>query len=132
MRFKDAHPLERRAAEAARIKERYPGRIPVIVEPAARAADVPPIDKSKFLVPGNMTVGQFLYTLRKRLALPAEKALFLFVGSTLPTTATLISQLYEEHADGDGFLYLSYSGESTFGAGECAALAEGGAGAKRR
>ncbi|CAI0460470.1 unnamed protein product [Linum tenue] len=44
--FKLEHPLERRQAEAARIREKYPDRIPVIVERAEKS-DVPDIDKKK-------------------------------------------------------------------------------------
>ncbi|MBA0573453.1 hypothetical protein Golob_000726 [Gossypium lobatum] len=58
--FKLEHPLgsfslflflvsERRQAEAARIREKYPDRIPVIVERAEKT-DVPEIDKKKSVV----------------------------------------------------------------------------------
>lgn len=30
-------------------------------------------------------------------------------------TASLMSAIYEEHKDEDGFLYMTYSGENTFG-----------------
>uniref|UniRef100_A0A6N2N1D3 Hexosyltransferase n=1 Tax=Salix viminalis TaxID=40686 RepID=A0A6N2N1D3_SALVM len=42
--FKMEHPLERRQAEAGRIRDKYPDRIPVIVERAEKS-DVPDIDK---------------------------------------------------------------------------------------
>jgi len=38
--------IERRQAEANRIREKYPDRIPVIVEKAERS-DIPDIDKKK-------------------------------------------------------------------------------------
>ena len=79
------------------------------------AKDVPPLDKNKFLAPRNMTMGQFIYVVRKRINLTAEKALFLFCGEMLPTTATYMAQLYQDHADTDGFLYMTYTSESTFG-----------------
>ncbi|XP_062196608.1 uncharacterized protein LOC133899612 isoform X2 [Phragmites australis] len=44
--FRLEHPLERRQAEANRIREKYPDRIPVIVEKAERS-DIPDIDKKK-------------------------------------------------------------------------------------
>jgi GABA(A) receptor-associated protein len=44
--FKLEHPLEKRQAEANRIREKYPDRIPVIVEKAERS-DIPDIDKKK-------------------------------------------------------------------------------------
>ncbi|GLT83282.1 hypothetical protein SLE2022_015790 [Rubroshorea leprosula] len=112
--FKLEHPLERRQAEAARIREKYPDRIPVIVERAERS-DIPDIDKKKYLVPADLTVGQFVYVVRKRIKLSAEKAIFIFVKNTLPPTAALMSAIYEENKDEDGFLYMTYSGENTFG-----------------
>lgn len=40
----------------------------------------------------------------------------IFVANTLPPAAALMSQIYKQYAEPDGFLYISYSGESTFGA----------------
>ncbi|KAJ4833723.1 Autophagy- protein 8f [Turnera subulata] len=71
-----------RRAEAARIREKYPDRIPVIVEKAERS-DIPNIDKKKYLVPADLTVGQFVYVIRKRIKLSAEKAIFIFVDNVL-------------------------------------------------
>lgn len=113
-RFKDEHPLEKRQAEAARIRDKYPDRIPVIVEKAEKS-DIPDIDKKKYLVPSDLTVGQFVYVIRKRIKLSPEKAIFIFVKNVLPPTAALMSSVYEDHKDEDGFLYITYSGENTFG-----------------
>ena len=66
-------------------------------------------------MPVDLTVGQFVYVIRKRIKLPSEKAIFIFVNDILPPTAALISTIYEEHKDEDGFLYFLYSGENTFG-----------------
>jgi len=112
--FKTAHTFEKRVAEAQRIRSKYPDRIPVICEKAENS-DIPDIDKKKYLVPSDLTVGQFVYVIRKRIKLKPEKAIFIFVGNVLPNTAALMSQIYEEQADQDGFLYVTYSGESTFG-----------------
>eukprot|EP00455_Lapot_gusevi_P002546 TRINITY_DN1102_c0_g1_i3.p2 TRINITY_DN1102_c0_g1~~TRINITY_DN1102_c0_g1_i3.p2 ORF type:complete len:122 (-),score=40.05 TRINITY_DN1102_c0_g1_i3:222-587(-) len=112
--FQSAHPFEKRKAEAQRIRERYPDRIPVICEKAENS-DIPDIDKKKYLVPADLTVGQFVYVIRKRIKLNPEKAIFIFVKNSLPNTAALMSTIYEEMKDQDGFLYVTYSGESTFG-----------------
>ncbi|KAB1199763.1 Autophagy-related protein 8d [Morella rubra] len=112
--FKMEHPLERRQAEAARIREKYPDRIPVIVERAEKS-DVPDIDKKKYLVPADLTVGQFVYVVRKRINLSPEKAIFIFVKNILPPTAAMMSAIYDENKEEDGFLYMVYSGENTFG-----------------
>ncbi|XP_020243337.1 autophagy-related protein 8C-like [Asparagus officinalis] len=139
---------ERRQAEAARIREKYPDRIPVIVEKAERS-DIPDIDKKKScslyhealiliqvilyfswyfvcffprcsyhitnILPFFSWSCQFVYVVRKRIKLSAEKAIFIFVKNTLPPTAAMMSSIYEENKDEDGFLYMTYSGENTFG-----------------
>lgn len=112
--FKSEYPFEKRKAESERISQKFDTRIPVICEKAEKS-DIPEIDKRKYLVPADLTVGQFVYVIRKRIKLPAEKAIFIFVNDTLPPTAALMSAIYQEHKDKDGFLYVTYSGENTFG-----------------
>jgi GABA(A) receptor-associated protein len=57
-----------------------------------------------------------MYVIRKRLKLSSDKGIYLFVNDhVMPTTSALLSQYYEDYKDDDGFLYISYSGESTFG-----------------
>eukprot|EP01092_Planopodium_desertum_P013053 TRINITY_DN62048_c1_g1_i1.p1 TRINITY_DN62048_c1_g1~~TRINITY_DN62048_c1_g1_i1.p1 ORF type:complete len:135 (-),score=19.95 TRINITY_DN62048_c1_g1_i1:71-433(-) len=112
--FKEEHPLEKRKEVAARIRSSYGDRVPVIVEKAP-GSDAPDIDKKKYLVPGDITVGKFVYEIRKHMKLSPEKAIFLFVNSTLPPTAALMSNMYEQHKDEDGFLYITYTGEDSFG-----------------
>ena len=53
-----------------------------------------------------------------RLALAPEQTLFLFCSGTLPTTGTLLRELASTYADADGFLYLLYAAENTFGGGD--------------
>jgi hypothetical protein len=45
----------------------------------------------------DLTVGQFVYVIRKRIKLAPEKAIFIFVDDILPPTAALMSAIYEEH-----------------------------------
>ncbi|KAJ7602362.1 autophagy-like protein 8 precursor [Mycena polygramma] len=129
--FKDEHPFEKRKAEAKKIRQKFPDKLPVICEKADRT-DIPTIDKKKYLVPSDLTVGQFVYVIRKRIKLAPEKAIFVFIDEILPPTAALMSAIYEKHKcvplqtrlkkfthsaprDEDDFLYVSYSGENTFG-----------------
>ena len=111
----DAGDLEARKASAAAIRAKHPDRIPVIVHKREGDASLPDIDKRKFLVPSDLTIGQFMYVIRKRIKLSPEKAIFIFVGNVLPPTAAMMSSVYEQNKDDDGFLYITYSGENTFG-----------------
>ena len=112
--FKKLHSLEKRTQESVHIKKKYPDRIPVIVEKLDKST-IYDIDKKKFLVPGDLTVSQFVYVIRNRLKLAQEDSIFIFVNNSLPNSSSLVSQIYKEHKDEDGFLYVSYSGENTFG-----------------
>lgn len=111
--FKESHPFEKRKAEADRIMEKYPDRIPIIVETSEKSKIT--IDRKKFLVPGSLSFGQFVYVIRKRIQLPPDQAIFLFVNNTLPPASALVSQVYNENRSDCGFLFLSLSEESTFG-----------------
>lgn len=114
MRFKAEHTFEQRRTESERVRAKYPDRIPVICEKIEKSK-VEDIDKKKYLVPSDLTCGQFVYVIRKRLKLPAEKAIFLFVNGVIPPTAADLNSMYEQHRDKDGFLYISYSDENVFG-----------------
>jgi hypothetical protein len=50
-----------------------------------------------FFIEQDLTVGQFVYVIRKRIKLAPEKAIFIFVDEILPPTAALMSTIYEEH-----------------------------------
>lgn len=47
----------------------------------------------RYLIPMDLTVGQFVYVIRKRISVPPEKAIFIFVNNMLPPTAALMSQV---------------------------------------
>jgi len=112
--FQEDHSFEHRVSESQKIRSRYPDRIPVIVE-RAENSNIENIDKRKYLVPNDITVAQFMWIIRKRIDLPAEKAIFLFVDKIVPQSSWTMGELYNNHKDKDGFLYIAYSGESTFG-----------------
>jgi len=73
-----------------------------------------PTDR-RFLAPRDLTVGQFIHILSDRLHLSPGRALFVFIGDTLPQTASLMGSVFEKYKDDDGFLYVRYSSEKTFG-----------------
>tara|TARA_B110000444_G_C18788897_1_gene571435 strand:+ start:392 stop:733 length:342 start_codon:yes stop_codon:yes gene_type:complete len=103
-----------RKNESDRMRAKYPDRIPVIVE-RAKDCTLPDIDKKKYLVPNDLSVGQFIHVIRKRIKLEPDKAIFIFVNNVLPPTAGLMISIYNEQANIDGFLYITYNGESVFG-----------------
>ena len=106
--FKDEFPIERRKQISQKILEKYVQKAP--------GRNIPDIDRKKYLVPRDLTVGQFIMTVRKRITLTPEKAIFMFVENMLPTTSELMGSVYDNHHDlSDNLLYFTYSGENTFG-----------------
>jgi GABA(A) receptor-associated protein len=113
--FKKAKNFEERLKESEKIKEKYPDRIPVIIEKSVNSS-VNNINKHKYLVPSDLTVGQFIHVIRKRIQAQPEQGIFIFVKEKiLPPTSSLMITMYENYADSDGFLYMIYSSENTFG-----------------
>ena len=114
--YKTLHTFEKRCEESKKIREKYVDRVPIICERAARNSELPEIDRKKFLVPIDLTMGQFMHIIKKRIKLAPEQAMFLFINNTIPPNSEYAGELYKRNKDEDGFLYIVYNGESTFGA----------------
>ena len=113
--FKERFPFENRLEESRRIREKYPERLPIIVERHSTALNVPEIDSNKFLVQDDLTFGQMVYVIRKRVEIPSDQAMYFFVNGKVMPFNKLIFDIYDNNQSKDGFIYLTYSGESTFG-----------------
>ena len=111
LNFKKKFTKEQRLYECMRIIEKYPDRIPIIVE-----SDGLELDKIKYLVPKDLTLGQFLFVIRKRLNVPSSHALYLFINGSILSSSEILNSVYFIHRDiDDGFLYITIKKESTFG-----------------
>lgn len=110
--FKQQHTFSERQAESTRVLEKYSSRVPVILD---SYKDQVSLNKSKYLIPSNMTSGEFLYTIRKRANLTESDALFMFVGKQLVTSHMSMLEVYNDNKDADGFLYCTVCREETFG-----------------
>lgn len=64
-----------------------------------------------------LTVGQFMFSLRKRLQVKESEAIFVYVGDhgVLVPGSETFGALWQRYKDPDGLLYLIYAAESTFG-----------------
>jgi len=112
--FKTKNTFEDRRNEADKINTKYPLRVPIIVEKCEKSTLID-IDKNKFLVPRDLNMNQFVYIIRKRIKLDKSQSIFLMVNGSLCPSNTPISVIYEDHKDKDGFLYIKYASENTFG-----------------
>ncbi len=81
-------------------------------------------------MPNDLTAYHFNYIIRKRIKLPEKDSLYFFVNGKyllkggmvvqklLKTILldTLMAHVYEKRKDNDGFLYITYTDETTLGA----------------
>lgn len=69
-------------------------------------------------MPNDLTAYKFSYIIRKRIKMPEKDCLYFFVnGRFVLKGDTLMSQVYAEKRDPDGFLYITYTDENALGAG---------------
>ena len=104
-----------RIKKSQHILEKYPDRVPLIVKPSPSDRGAFPIDKSKYITPRDLTLLQLQQIIRKRIHFPAEKALYMFINNKMYPITSMIGPIYDTHKDTDGFLYITYCQESTFG-----------------
>ena len=103
-----------RINESFRVREEYPDRIPVICQ-RSNHSKLSILGKRKYLVPKDLSATQFLFIIRRRLNLPTEKGLFLFIGNVMASSSNTIQELYDLYKNEDGFLYMTYNEENVFG-----------------
>lgn len=117
--FKSSFSLEYRQKESKRLIDKHPGHFPIFLykQPTSTA---PHSQKTKFLVSGERTMGDFIYILKKQHFVSTGKdesiiALFFFAKNHILNPGKSIGDIYNIHKDEDGFLYIEYSTENTFG-----------------
>ena len=132
LRFKEQYTFEERRRKAIRRMDIDPNICPTIVEKADNDENLNDIGTLRLLVPktetridkntgakitSDNTFAKLQARIRKRVNLKDSEALFCFINNTFAMQSTTIRQLYNDHADDDGFLYVQYAGENVFGTG---------------
>ncbi|XP_069911059.1 microtubule-associated proteins 1A/1B light chain 3C-like isoform X4 [Oryctolagus cuniculus] len=98
----------------------------VIVERYPREKLLSLLDKTKFLVPQELTMSQFLSIIRSRMVLRATEAFYLLVDNkSLVSMSMTMAEIYQDYKDKDGFVYMTYASQEMFGCSELAAPSSG-------
>ena len=113
--FKNRYPFKQRKHDCDQILLKYPDRVPVLCEKHPYSKNAPDIDKHKYLVGYDLTLGQFMSVIRKRMSIKPEVGLYIFINGIINSNSTLLQELYLDFKDYDGFLYIEYDVENTFG-----------------
>ncbi|KAG5855583.1 microtubule-associated proteins 1A/1B light chain 3C [Anguilla anguilla] len=114
--FKLRKSFATRKQEVAGIRSKFPTKIPVIIERYSREKYLPPLDKTKFLVPQELSMTQFVTVIRNRMSLMPSQAFYLLINNNgLASMSLTMAQVYKDHKDDDGFLYMTYASQEMFG-----------------
>lgn len=117
MSYKQKYNLNYRIDEYNKILINYPNKIPIICETRENDLHINKIDKIKFLVEKDLTIGQFMCAIRKNLKVPHERAIYLLINNNIiPPTGDIIGKIYNLYKDPeDSMLYILIGSENFFG-----------------
>merc|ERR1740124_591686 len=114
--FKERKTFTSRCDEVAGIRAKFPSKIPIIVERYHKEKNLPMLDKTKFLVPQELTMSQLVTIIRNRMSLAPTQTFYLIVNNkVLASMSTTVQEVYSEEKDSDEFLYVTYASQEMFG-----------------
>lgn len=120
----DTRPFDERIAESKKMLKMHPEKRPVLIQP--QGTETPKLGRAgKFSVSLDATPATLKSSIRKVIPqLKPSDAIILIIKSPsdkgeyksiMPMDSEEFGTLYEAHKHADGFMYMTYSVEATFG-----------------
>lgn len=112
--FKMKYTYDDRKKKSSDMIKKYPDKVCVILEKGDNT--VQDLDTSQFVLNKNVTVGHLIYMIREGINIAQYDSIYIFIEKGyIPISSDNIGRLYDKYADQDGFLYMTYCREKTFG-----------------
>ncbi|XP_048363978.1 microtubule-associated proteins 1A/1B light chain 3C-like [Sphaerodactylus townsendi] len=115
--FKHRKSFAARKSEVASIRIKFTNKLPVILERYPKEKILPVLNKIKFLVPEDFTMGQFVSIIRNRMSISSTQAFYFLADNnrSMVNMSSPMSEVYSTYKDEDGFLYMTYASQEMFG-----------------
>lgn len=120
MGFKDDYDIESRKSQSKEALDKfYPYKVPVIIQKHHTERHLQSFKRRKYLIPRDMKYSSLLFCLRRKVVqnVSPDIAIYLMTenGKLLCNTDDILSIYHRNCNKEDGFLYLYYCSENTFG-----------------
>lgn len=108
--------IEERKSLSDNLMKKHTGKVPIIVSTYRTRNTEEFLKKHKYMASKDLTMRQLAFQIRRYITdISQHDALFYFVSNTPIGMEQSIWDLYNEHKNDDGFLYITCSKEETFG-----------------
>ena len=89
--YKSKNEFDFRINESKKILNKYPDKIPLIVEKSENCKY--DIDKNKYLVPKDIQMQQLIFIIRKRIKIKDSETIFIYINNVLPPSSSCIKNI---------------------------------------
>jgi len=110
--YKSRIPFDQRLKESSLLMKKYPNRVPLYIDTPRKDLV---LSKNKYLVEDDMTISALYAVLRKHLHVNSSEGIYLMINKQLMPCSVQVNEVYKQHADKDGLLYIQVLKEETFG-----------------
>ena len=104
-------PLEERQKSSKIIMNKHSNCVPIIIDCKPNLN----LTKKKYIVPKDLNIGQFMYTIKKKINVTENESIFLICNNTMINNTQMIINVYNKYHENDGFLYIILTLENVFG-----------------
>lgn len=115
MNLHEQNNFDERLNRSSKIRSKYTNYVPIIIQEDHNKHQKVCLSKTKYIVPSDFTLSQFIYILRKNIKISPEESIFCFIDKTIPNCSETIDIIDKKFKDKDGFLYMTIVKENTFG-----------------